>query len=82
MERETADMTDRELRRAINKEFWDRGLSGPSIGRLGRLMREVRDGRTLESIGKGLDDYLAERRRAHADRLIPEAGKYQTKEGE
>lgn len=55
-----ADMTDEELGRRISKEFFDRGLAGPVEERMTRLQREIRDGRTFTSIGRGLDRYLGQ----------------------
>lgn len=46
------------LRQSILKEFFDRDLPAPGAFRMRRLMWEVRNGRTLESIGDGLDSYL------------------------
>lgn len=54
-------MTDEEVREGILKEFDDRELKRPGLDRLARLIGEVRRGRTFDSIGDGLDSYLANR---------------------
>lgn len=58
MTAEVEPLTDDEIRRGVLRQFYDRGLAGPDLARLQRLVREVKDGRSYDSIGAGLDHYL------------------------